>query len=174
MRDGRLDAPSKKAALGMPIAEILTRARAPGRQTHTPGSEPVNDFTKHGGIGPVTLSEPTIQALLDHHPHVVLVTDRQGRVKTANRAAGWLLQEGKESSLHELSDSVAWRSAVAEGSALSGTLVLRGSDGVARTVQITALPAPADDPHRISILNRGGALDRDADERFRIIADLRR
>jgi len=50
-------------------------------------------------------------------------------------------------------------------------LVLRGSDGVARTVQITALPAPADDPHRISILNRGGALDRDADERFRIIAD---
>ena len=131
----------------------------------------MNDFAKHGGIAPVTLSEPLIKALLDHHPHAVLVTDPQGHLLAANRAAGWLLHEGElPATLHELSNAAAWRTAVAEGKAWSATLPF-DADGMQREVEVTTLPAPADDPLRISILNPSESPDHGVDDRFRIIAN---
>ena len=131
----------------------------------------MNDFTQHGDITSVTLSEPLIQALLNDHPHAVLVTDPQGRIAVANRAAGWLFRNGKPPALHELTDAAAWRSAVAEGKAWSGIVPIRGSDDAVRQVRITTFSTTADDPRRISVLKPGDSTDRGADERFRIIAD---
>jgi len=132
----------------------------------------VNDFTKRGGgMAAVALSEPLIQALLDHHPHPVLVTDPQGHIKAANRAAGWLLKANEPGMLQDLTDAGPWRSAVAEGKAWSGTLPIAVTGGASRHMHVTTVAAPADDRHRISFLVPAESVDQATDARFRIIAD---
>lgn len=132
----------------------------------------MSDITKHGGTAPAALSGPLVQALFDNHPHAVLVTDARGRILSANRAAARLLGDGTPPpDLQHLADSPAWRAAVADGAAWSGTLPVRGADGAVRQVQVMSLPAPASEPHRISLLHAGESPSHMADDRFRIIAD---